>query len=64
VIMSVNPDVIFISPFKRGGYDAMREVGIPLVPHLGYNEIGKHENRHISDLHSSIHHKRKSRRNY
>lgn len=37
--MSVNPDVIFISPFKRGGYDAMREVGIPLVPHLGYKEM-------------------------
>ncbi|WP_321332004.1 ABC transporter substrate-binding protein [uncultured Bacteroides sp.] len=39
VIMGVNPDVIFISPFKRGGYDAMREVGIPLVPHLGYKEM-------------------------
>ena len=39
VIMSINPDVIFISPFKRGGYDAMREIGIPLVPHLGYKEM-------------------------
>lgn len=39
VIMSVNPDLIFISPFKRGGYDALREVGIPLVPHLGYKEM-------------------------
>lgn len=39
VIMSMNPDVIFISPFKRGGYDAMREIGIPLVPHLGYKEM-------------------------
>ncbi len=39
VIMNVNPDVIFISPFKRGGYDAMRETGIPLVPHLGYKEM-------------------------
>lgn len=39
VIMSVNPDVIFISPFKRGGYDAMREIGIPLIPHLGYKEM-------------------------
>ena len=36
--MGINPDVIFISPFKRGGYDAMREVGIPLIPHLGYKE--------------------------
>lgn len=39
VIMSMNPGVIFISPFKRGGYDAMREIGIPLVPHLGYKEM-------------------------
>lgn len=39
VIMSMNPDVIFISPFKRGGYDALREIGIPLVPHLGYKEM-------------------------
>ena len=39
VIMSVNPDVIFISPFKRGGYDTMREIGILLVPHLGYKEM-------------------------
>lgn len=39
VIMNVNPDVIFISPFKRGGYDTMREIGIPLVPHLGYKEM-------------------------
>ena len=35
----LNPDVIFISPFKRGGYDTMREIGIPLVPHLGYKEM-------------------------
>lgn len=39
VIMSMNPDLIFISPFKRGGYDALREVGTPLVPHLGYKEM-------------------------
>lgn len=39
VIMSVNPDLILISPFKRGGYDALKEVGIPLVPHLGYKEM-------------------------
>ena len=37
-IMAMNPDVIFISPFKRGGYDAMRETDIPLIPHLGYKE--------------------------
>ena len=30
--------MILISPFKRGGYDALKEVGIPLIPHLGYKE--------------------------
>ena len=39
VIMAVNPDVILISPFKRGGYDALKEVSIPLIPHLGYKEM-------------------------
>lgn len=39
VIMAINPDVIFISPFKRGGYDAIRGVGVPLIPHLGYKEL-------------------------
>lgn len=39
VIMAINPDVIFISPFKRGGYDAIRNVDIPLIPHLGYKEL-------------------------
>lgn len=38
IIIAMNPDVIFISPFKRGGYEAMRETDIPLVPHLGYKE--------------------------
>ncbi|MBO7415652.1 MAG: ABC transporter substrate-binding protein [Bacteroidaceae bacterium] len=38
VIMAVNPDIILISPFKRGGYEALRNVDITLVPHLGYKE--------------------------
>lgn len=38
IIMSMNPDLILVSPFKRGGYDALKEVGIPLIPHLGYKE--------------------------
>jgi iron complex transport system substrate-binding protein len=38
VIMAMQPEVIMISPFKRGGYEAMREVGVPLLPHLGYKE--------------------------
>lgn len=39
VIMGIHPDIILISPFKRGGYDALTEVGIPLIPHLGYKEM-------------------------
>ncbi|MDR2912295.1 MAG: ABC transporter substrate-binding protein [Alistipes sp.] len=38
VIMAIDPDLIIISPYKRGGYDALREVGIPLLPHFGYQE--------------------------
>lgn len=38
VIMSIAPDLILISPFKRGGYETMKDVGIPLIPHLGYKE--------------------------
>ena len=39
LVQAANPDVIFISPFKRGGYDAIKESGITLVPHLGYKEL-------------------------
>ncbi len=39
LILAANPQIIFISPFKRGGYDAIRETGITLVPHLGYQEL-------------------------
>ena len=39
VIMSINPDLMLISPFKRGGYDAVKDIGVPLVPHLGYKEM-------------------------
>lgn len=39
LILMCRPDVIFISPFKRGGYDAIKETGIRLVPHLGYKEM-------------------------
>ena len=39
IIMSLNPDLMLISPFKRGGYDAVKDIGIPLVPHLGYKEM-------------------------
>ena len=39
LVLAARPDVIFISPFKRGGYDAIKETGITLVPHLGYKEL-------------------------
>ena len=39
LVLAANPDVIFISPSKRGGYDAIKETGITLVPHLGYKEL-------------------------
>ncbi len=39
LILAAQPDVIFISPFKRGGYDVIKETGITLIPHLGYKEL-------------------------
>lgn len=39
LIMAANPEAIFISPFKRGGYDAIKETGITLIPYLGYKEL-------------------------
>ena len=39
MVLAANPQVIFISPSKRGGYDAIKETSITLVPHLGYQEL-------------------------
>ncbi|MBR6030340.1 MAG: ABC transporter substrate-binding protein [Bacteroidaceae bacterium] len=39
LILAANPDVIFISPFKRGGYEPIKDTGITLVPHLGHKEL-------------------------
>ena len=39
LVLAANPDLIFISPSKRGGYEAIKETGILLVPHLGYQEL-------------------------
>ena len=39
LILAAHPEVIFISPFKRGRYDAIKETGITLIPHLGYKEL-------------------------
>lgn len=38
MVAALNPDVIFVSPFKAGGFDALRSLGIPLVPMAAYNE--------------------------
>ena len=39
LVLAANPDVVFISPSKRGGYEAIKQTGITLVPHLGYQEL-------------------------
>lgn len=38
MVAALNPDVIFVSPFKIGGFDVLRNLGIPLVPMAAYNE--------------------------
>eukprot|EP01029_Cantina_marsupialis_P031034 TRINITY_DN870_c0_g1_i1.p1 TRINITY_DN870_c0_g1~~TRINITY_DN870_c0_g1_i1.p1 ORF type:complete len:369 (-),score=-9.49 TRINITY_DN870_c0_g1_i1:1349-2455(-) len=38
LIAGLNPDIIFVSPFKSGGYDALKNLGIPLVPMAAYDE--------------------------
>lgn len=38
LIASLNPDLIFVSPFKVGGYNAIRNLGVPLVPIAAYKE--------------------------
>ncbi len=39
IVLALNPDIILVSPFKRGGYDAILNLDIPLVSFLGYKEI-------------------------
>lgn len=38
LIAGINPDLIFVSPYKTGGYDALKNLGIPLVPMAAYDE--------------------------
>lgn len=38
LIAALDPDVIFVSPFKAGGYDALVHLGFPLVPITAYEE--------------------------
>ena len=37
-IISLQPDYIFVSTSKHGGFESLRECGIPLIPHHGYRE--------------------------
>ena len=37
-IIALQPDYIFVSASKHGGFEALRECGIPLIPHHGYKE--------------------------
>lgn len=38
LILALHPDIILVSPFKRGGYETIKDLGIPLVTFLGYKE--------------------------
>lgn len=38
VAMTVRPDVILASPFKRGGYEALQQVGAPIIPYTAFKE--------------------------
>ncbi len=38
IIMVLEPDIILVSPFKRGGYESIKDLDIPLITFLGYKE--------------------------
>jgi iron complex transport system substrate-binding protein len=37
-VIASRPDYIFVSDSKHGGYEALKDCGIPLIPHHGYKE--------------------------
>lgn len=37
-VIASRPDYIFVSASKYGGFEALKECGIPLIPHHGYKE--------------------------
>lgn len=37
-VIAAKPDYIFVSASKYGGFEALKECGIPLIPHHGYKE--------------------------
>lgn len=38
IIIASQPDIIFVSPNRRGGYEVLKELGIPLVPYWAFKE--------------------------
>lgn len=38
LVLGLKPQVILVSPFKRGGYESLKNLGIPLVSFLAYKE--------------------------
>ena len=38
LVIAAQPEVIFVSPSKRGGYDVLGDANVPMVPYLGYKE--------------------------
>lgn len=38
IILACDPDVIFISPHRRGGYDGLKNLGIPLIHFWAFSE--------------------------
>ncbi len=39
VVLSLLPELILISPYKRGGYDSVKSLDIPMLAYLGYKEL-------------------------
>lgn len=37
-VLAAQPDFIFVSASKRGGFEQLKDCGIPLIPHHGYKE--------------------------
>lgn len=37
-VIATKPDYIFVSASKYGGFETLKECGIPLIPHHGYKE--------------------------
>lgn len=37
-VIASQPDYIFVSASKRGGFEAIKDCGLPMIPHHGYKE--------------------------